>query len=215
MTGENGGHGVPEGNPADPWAPPEKRVGLSKESGQPSGGAAPGSTPPGPGAESVGPPPPAPDGAFPPPVSPAGYGSGAGYGGYEGYGGYGGYPGYGGHGTAWAGAPLPKGSAVASMVLGIIGLVVISSCWGAFLGLLVAPVALVLGVSARRKADRGEGGGRSQATAGFVMGIVGTVLAVLIVPFLIWVLMHLDEFEGGPGGPGTYDARSRVAAATR
>ncbi|WP_052189449.1 DUF4190 domain-containing protein [Streptomyces sp. NRRL S-1824] len=66
-------------------------------------------------------------------------------------------------------APLPSGKATASMVLGILGLLLIP---------IVLPIiALCLGVSARRMADRGEGGGRGQATAGMVMGIVGCVFA--------------------------------------
>ncbi|MET7306683.1 DUF4190 domain-containing protein [Streptomyces sp. NPDC005134] len=69
------------------------------------------------------------------------------------------------------GAPLPSGKATASMVLGILGLLLVP---------IVLPIiALCLGVSARRMADRGEGGGRGQATAGLVMGIVGLVFAGL------------------------------------
>lgn len=67
------------------------------------------------------------------------------------------------------GAPLPTGKATASMVLGIVGLLLIP---------IVAPIiALCLGISARRMADRGEGGARGQATAGMVMGIIGCAFA--------------------------------------
>jgi len=68
-------------------------------------------------------------------------------------------------------APLPSGQATASMVLGILGLLIIP---------IVLPViALCLGVSARRKCDRGEAGGRNMAVAGMVLGIVGCSLSVL------------------------------------
>ncbi|MFG3530766.1 DUF4190 domain-containing protein [Streptomyces sp. NPDC047917] len=68
-------------------------------------------------------------------------------------------------------APLPSGKATASMVLGILGLVLIP---------IIPPiVALCLGVSAKRMADRGEGGGRGQAVAGIAMGWVGIAFAAL------------------------------------
>ncbi|MER5364471.1 DUF4190 domain-containing protein [Streptomyces sp. NPDC002722] len=69
------------------------------------------------------------------------------------------------------GAPLPSGKATASMVLGILGLVLIP--------IILPIIALCLGISARRMADRGEGGGRGQAVAGIVMGWVGIAFAVL------------------------------------
>ncbi|MFF2328976.1 MULTISPECIES: DUF4190 domain-containing protein [unclassified Streptomyces] len=76
-------------------------------------------------------------------------------------GGYG-YPG---------GAPLPSGKATASMVIGILGLVLVP--------IILPIIALCLGVSARRMAARGEGGGHGQATAGMVLGIVGVAFAAL------------------------------------
>ncbi|MEV5202020.1 DUF4190 domain-containing protein [Streptomyces sp. NPDC053720] len=84
-------------------------------------------------------------------------------------------PGYGaqppvGHGYAGA-APLPSGKATASMVLGILGLVLIP--------IILPIIALCLGVSAKRMADRGEGGGRGQAVAGIAMGWVGVAFALV------------------------------------
>ncbi|SFX12221.1 protein of unknown function [Streptomyces atratus] len=69
------------------------------------------------------------------------------------------------------GAPLPSGKATASMVLGILGLVLIP--------IILPIIALCLGISAKRMADRGQGGGRGQAVAGIVMGSVGIAFAVL------------------------------------
>ncbi|MFJ9677142.1 DUF4190 domain-containing protein [Streptomyces sp. NPDC101194] len=69
------------------------------------------------------------------------------------------------------GASLPSGKATASMVLGILGLVLIP--------IILPIIALCLGVSARRMADRGEGGGRGMATAGMVMGIIGIAFAAV------------------------------------
>ncbi|MFJ6011244.1 DUF4190 domain-containing protein [Streptomyces sp. NPDC092952] len=76
-------------------------------------------------------------------------------------------PGYGYPG----GAPLPSGKATASMVLGILGLLVIP--------IILPIIALVLGISAKKMADRGEGGGRGQAVAGIVMGWIGVGFAAL------------------------------------
>ncbi|MFF4078340.1 DUF4190 domain-containing protein [Streptomyces sp. NPDC001777] len=68
-------------------------------------------------------------------------------------------------------APLPSGKATASMVLGILGLILIP--------IILPIIALCLGISAKRMADRGEGGGRGQAVAGIVMGIIGIVFAAI------------------------------------
>lgn len=66
--------------------------------------------------------------------------------------------------------------AVWAMVLGILGLV----CCGA-----AAPFAIWLGRKSMNEIDASGGqlGGRGQAQAGFIMGIVGTALWVLVVLF--------------------------------
>ncbi|MYQ85618.1 DUF4190 domain-containing protein [Streptomyces sp. SID4936] len=69
------------------------------------------------------------------------------------------------------GAPLPSGKATASMVLGILGLLLIP--------IILPVIALCLGISAKRMADRGQGGGRGQAVAGIVMGWIGIAFALL------------------------------------
>jgi hypothetical protein len=115
-------------------------------------------------------------------------------------------PGY-GAGYGW-GQQLPTGKSVAAMVLGIIGLVLVAFCWTSFIAILVAPVALGLGLSARRQADRGEIGGRGQAVAGFVMGIVGTVLAAVVIAILILGITLADDSDPGPGGDSGSDGSS-------
>lgn len=207
--------GRPEADGWDPWVPPEQRDPLRKRregaADQPTVTSMPAGDPTGaPHGSPVGPPPPAPEGpsaGSPYPPGETGYG-GYGYGGYGRGGGYG----YGGHGhggypqpgSVWPSAPLPQGTAVASMVLGIVGLVLTLTFWGAFLGIFVAPVALALGVSGRRKADRGEAGGRNFATSGFVMGIVGTAFAALVVVLVILFLAHVENFDSGPSSDSDY-----------
>ncbi|KAJ1684503.1 hypothetical protein LUZ63_020258 [Rhynchospora breviuscula] len=78
--------------------------------------------------------------------------------------------------------PVPSHpSATTSLVLGLVGLIGgLASCG---LLLLVSPFALFVGRRAVREIDTSNGqlGGRSNANAGYVMGIVGTVLLVLAV----------------------------------
>ena len=146
------------------------------------------------------------------------YGAGSAYGPGQSYGpgqGYG--HGYGpGHGYGWQGPPLPTGMSTSAMVLGIISLVLAVSCWGAPLGVVTSVLALCVGVSARRRVRRGEMGGQGQASAGFVMGIVGLCLSVLVSTLLAVALVSGadDPDRPGPGGGSgsdSYDARGVVA----
>jgi Domain of unknown function (DUF4190) len=93
------------------------------------------------------------------------------------------YPAYGAPGypvPGYAATPPNEGLAVAAMVVGIVALV-LSCAYG--VGLLGSPVAMVLGrVSMKRiDASNGQRGGRGMAQAGFVLGIIGTVLLVLAI----------------------------------
>lgn len=84
--------------------------------------------------------------------------------------------------------PQTNGMAVAAMILGILGL------WG--VPFLMAILALVFGVIARRSIDRSNGreGGRAMATAGIVLGCVGMVTSVGTVIYFIWFFRHFDTF---------------------
>ena len=80
---------------------------------------------------------------------------------------------------------LPTGLAVASMVVGIIGLLLSLVC-GCFM-VVSAPldlIAVVLGVVALQQNNRGEAGGRGMAIAGIVCGSIGLALSLLILLFL-------------------------------
>lgn len=88
----------------------------------------------------------------------------------------GGYPPY---GYGYGFQPVPKQSnATTAMVLGIIALAGGMVC---YLPILTAPFAWFLGAKAVREIDESGGrlGGRSEANAGKIMGIIGTVLLVL------------------------------------
>ena len=77
-------------------------------------------------------------------------------------------------------APPKHTDASTSMVLGIVAVAGMFVCG---IPILMAPVAWYLGAKAEREIDASGGmlGGRSEATAGKVLGIVGTVLLVLAV----------------------------------
>lgn len=179
--------------------------------GRPTVTSVPGTVPPaGPGAYGYGPT--AGAGGYAAPDQHHPYAAGPPYGQGQAPGhGYG-YPGP----YAWGtGAPLPQGMSTAAMVLGIVSLVLVMTLWGSFVAILTAPVALGLGIAARRKTDRGEQGGRSYATAGMVMGIIGTVIsALLIVLLVLLITVWADEINDGDpvDDPYSVDA-ARTASA--
>lgn len=72
--------------------------------------------------------------------------------------------------------PLPTGKSMASMVLGILGLVLY---FVVFFGVLLAIPALVLGLMALRDCKRGVAGGRDMAIVGLVTSQITIVLAIL------------------------------------
>jgi hypothetical protein len=91
------------------------------------------------------------------------------------------------------GAPVPgysyaqsHGRATTSMVLGIVALVGILAtpfCCITLPAMFCGPFAIWTGASAKRQIDQFPGAynNRGQAVAGFILGIVATVLAVLII----------------------------------
>jgi hypothetical protein len=84
--------------------------------------------------------------------------------------------------------PPNEGLGLAAMIIGIISLV--GSCaYG--LGLLGSPAALIMGRIAMKRIDRSEGrlGGRGMALAGFILGIVGTVLLVLSIIAVVIIIV--------------------------
>jgi hypothetical protein len=74
-----------------------------------------------------------------------------------------------------------NGMAIASMVLGIIGL-----CIG-----ICAPIALILGIVANNQIKKTGQDGKGMALAGIIMGAIGTVFWVLgiILNFVLGVAM--------------------------
>ena len=82
--------------------------------------------------------------------------------------------------TPSGGAPRQNGMGVASLILGILGLV---GCLG--LTFILPLLALIFGILGRKKADAGLADNKGMATAGMIMGIIGLVIG------LIWVILSL------------------------
>ena len=87
-----------------------------------------------------------------------------------------------------------------SMILGLVGLAGALMFCG--LPLVVSPFAWALGRNALKdiRASQGRLGGESQARAGMVMGIIGTVLAILaLVGILIFVVVAIAGSSDSSG----------------
>jgi hypothetical protein len=103
-------------------------------------------------------------------------------------------------------------SATTALALGLVA--VIGAFFTVGLTLLVAPFAWAAGVRGRRAID-GEPGswtGRDKATAGMVLGIIGTVLLVievLLVALLVVVLVRaVDHLPPVPTTPSPHASPS-------
>jgi len=94
----------------------------------------------------------------------------------------GGYGQPGGGQVAYGAAPAQNQKALWALILGILGLV----CCGIF----TAVPAIILGNNAKKEieASGGTQSGQGMAQAGFILGIVGTVLSVLGVLFYVFFM---------------------------
>lgn len=74
-----------------------------------------------------------------------------------------------------------KGKAIASLVCGIVSVVLAWFGYGAIAGLAAGIVAIVLGVGVRKLNDENK----NFATAGFITGIIGVVLSGILLVCVI------------------------------
>lgn len=70
-----------------------------------------------------------------------------------------------------------NGTATAALVLGLVSLL----CAGPITGI----IAIVLGINGKKKAETMGGEGKGQATAGIVLGVIGTVLWIIGITLLL------------------------------
>jgi hypothetical protein len=84
--------------------------------------------------------------------------------------------------------PPNDGQATLALVLGIVSL---TCCAG-----IISPVALFIGNSSRQRVQNSGGtiGGGGMATAGFILGIIGTALLVIEI---FWVIAAVIGIVGG------------------
>jgi hypothetical protein len=100
-------------------------------------------------------------------------------------------------------APQNHPSATTALVLSLIGLAGIVFCFG--LTLVLSPFAWRIGASAVREIDASQGrlGGRDQANAGRIMGIIGTVLLALGILLVLGLVALLAAGSTGEYSIGT------------
>ena len=102
------------------------------------------------------------------------------------------------HPTPGFAAPPGNGQAIAALILGIVGLLLVVTGLG-FLFVFSLPcsiLAWVFGVQGKRRVDRGETAEhRGLAQAGFIMGVVGVGLAALAIVAWIVLFVVLNELN--------------------
>lgn len=84
-------------------------------------------------------------------------------------------------------APPNESLATPALVIGIVSLVLTVAC---AVGMLGSPAAMIMGKVSMNRIDRSEGrlGGRGTAKAGFILGIVGTVILAISIVALVVVI---------------------------
>lgn len=102
---------------------------------------------------------------------------------------------------------------VASLVLGIVGLVIsLVPCAGAYAILITIP-GVVLGAIAMVNAKKKEGEGKGLAIGGLVCGIIGTILAIYWIIVMVTASNELDRLGKQIEGLGRqYDRAAEDAA---
>lgn len=120
-----------------------------------------------------------------------------------------------GYGYPYPVAPPAHSSATTAMVLGIVAVAGGFLCW---LPLLLAPFAWFTGAKAVKEIDASQGmqSGRGEATAGKVLGIIGTaLLALAVVAVTTFIVLSLTVhgfaewfWDEDPGSSGSFDAVS-------
>ncbi|MEU3351399.1 hypothetical protein [Streptomyces sp. NPDC037389] len=198
--------GLPEAPPAAPDVPVAPEPGaVPPVPLAPTGPGTPGAYPPGPygyAQPGIPPQPGAPYGvpgaAGPYAQSPYGqtaYGTG-----HYGWG----APGY-GQGWPHAGRVPNNGLGVASLVLGVIGVLM---CWTIVFGVVIGVMAIVFGAIGRTKANTGEATNGGQALTGLILGGVALLLTAVMLVVFITVGVRGSTGPAGDDNPddATYGA---------
>ncbi len=96
---------------------------------------------------------------------------------------------------------------VASLVLGIVGLVLgailastVSGALGFIFGIPLALAALTLGIIGRRQAVA-KGAPTGMATGGVVLGVIGAIVGACGIAVFVWSIKQAREAAGDTGDP--------------
>jgi len=111
-----------------------------------------------------------------------------------------------------------NGLAVAGFVLSIVAgtLLVISAGFSSIVSVICAGLGIMYSLRGRRNVDRGETPKhRGLAQAGFIVGIISLVLAVLATAgwILFFALADFEDLEGIEQNPNGFETSVRVVAA--
>ena len=108
-------------------------------------------------------------------------------------------PGYGYPPPQYAPPPPKHGKSTPAMVFGIVSLAGLVMC---VVPILLAPVAWILGAQAVKEIDANPGAysGRGEASAGKIMGIIGTcLLALVLIAIAILIIIGVNGgFDDDP-----------------
>jgi predicted PurR-regulated permease PerM len=93
---------------------------------------------------------------------------------------YDGGSGYSGQGGGTLTAPR-NGFGIAALVLGILALVL---CWTAIGGIVLGVLAVIFAILGIRRANRQEATNKGMAISGLVTGVIGLIIAVVLIVIL-------------------------------
>ncbi|MFF4157204.1 hypothetical protein [Streptomyces sp. NPDC001678] len=108
-----------------------------------------------------------------------------------------------GYGQGWPhAARVPNnGLGVASLVLGVIGVLM---CWTIVFGVVIGVMAIVFGAIGRTKANTGEATNGGQALVGLILG--GVALLLTAVMLVVFIAVGVRESTGPAGDDNPDDA---------
>ncbi|MBL0385290.1 DUF4190 domain-containing protein [Tumebacillus sp. ITR2] len=86
--------------------------------------------------------------------------------------------------------PTTNGKAIASMILGIVSLVI------PYVGLITGIIAMVLSSSSKKDIARTGQQGHGMATAGFVTGLIAVILYAIVILLFIILGVTLASLDG-------------------
>lgn len=89
-----------------------------------------------------------------------------------------------------------NGLGAAALVIGVVSAVLVMLVIFFPLAFILGPLAIIFGIVAMRRVNRGEADNRGQAVAGLVLGLVSLIFAVFLgVRIGTWINDHQSDFR--------------------